>query len=317
VLDGHHRLRAATELGLPELPVRIVEVDDELSYMLGSALQRRHLSPSQRAAWVVELGVWEQERAQGRARRRANLKGQINDVAALPHRGGRTRERLAKLAGVSPRLVQDAQFLREADPERLVSVQAGTLPLSRVAGQVRRLRRAQELVSPPLPQGPHELILADPPWQLGNPNGAFAPENHYPTLSLEELKQLQLPAAESSLLFLWAVNALLPQALELMASWGFAYRTNLVWVKPSIGLGHWFRNRHEPLLLGRRGDYPLPEPAQRADSVLQAPRGRHSQKPSHVYELIERMYPRASKLELFARQTRPGWSSWGNEVRAA
>jgi N6-adenosine-specific RNA methylase IME4 len=86
-------------------------------------------------------------------------------------------------------------------------------------------------------------------------------------------------------------------------------------VKPSIGPGVWLRNRHELLLFARKGSFAPPDPEDRVDSVLEAPRGRHSQKPEVVYELIERMYPQASRLELFARGTpRPGWICWGNEV---
>ena len=86
-------------------------------------------------------------------------------------------------------------------------------------------------------------------------------------------------------------------------------------MKPSIGPGRWVRNQHEPLLLGRRGNYPAPYPKDLPSSVIHAKRGRHSEKPPCVYERIERMYPHASKLELFARGTpRPGWAAWGNEV---
>jgi N6-adenosine-specific RNA methylase IME4 len=168
---------------------------------------------------------------------------------------------------------------------------------------------------PPLPQGPFDLLYADPPWQLGHPDSPHAPENHYPTLPLEEIKALKVPAAEDALLFLWAVTALLPEALEVIAAWGFSYKSCLVWVKDWIGPGTWLRNRHELLLVGRRGDHRPPDPEDRVDSVLEAPRGRHSEKPAEVYELLERMYPRASKLELFARGApRAGWAAWGNEV---
>ena len=131
-------------------------------------------------------------------------------------------------------------------------------------------------------------------------------------MSFEEIGALVVPAAKDSLLLLWGVNNLLPEALEVMRRWGFQYRANLVWVKPSPGIGAWFRNRHELLLLGRR--FPCPDGELRAESVLEAPRGRHSEKPQALYELIERMYPQASKLELFARKQRPGWAAFGNEI---
>lgn len=100
-----------------------------------------------------------------------------------------------------------------------------------------------------------------------------------------------------------------------MEAWGFEYRANEVWVKPSIGMGVWTRNRHELLLIGRRGKASPPEPKARLDSVIEARRGRHSEKPACVYERLERLYPQLSKLELFARgKVRPGWTAWGNEV---
>jgi hypothetical protein len=115
------------------------------------------------------------------------------------------------------------------------------------------------------------------------------------------------PTADNAVLFLWAVNSLLPEALQVMDAWGFEYLTNLAWIKQSIGLGRWIRNQHELLLLGRRGNYPAPDPHTLCSSVIEADRRRHSQKPDQVYELIERMYPHASKVELFARGTpRPG-----------
>jgi N6-adenosine-specific RNA methylase IME4 len=219
------------------------------------------------------------------------------------------------LAGVSPRLIQDVHTVREADPDLFARVKAGEVPANRAAKQVRRARSHASLPPPPpLPEGPFEIVLADPPWQLGTPGSDRAPENHYPTMALEEIAALPVPAANDALLFLWAVTSLLPQALEVMAAWGFEYRTALVWVKDKLGLGHWTRNRHELLLLGRRGDYPVPDEPDRPDSVIEAPRRRHSQKPDEVYALIERMYPQASRVELFARHARPGWVRWGNEA---
>jgi N6-adenosine-specific RNA methylase IME4 len=135
-------------------------------------------------------------------------------------------------------------------------------------------------------------------------------------MELEEIKAMPLPAAQNAGLFLWAVNGQLEEALEVMRVWGFTYKAKITWVKPSIGLGHWLRNRHQLLLLGTRGKVALPDEPDRPDSVIEAARRRHSEKPQCVYELIERMFPGAARVELFARQTRPGWVAWGNEVAA-
>ncbi len=234
-------------------------------------------------------------------------------MAALPPRG-KTRELAASLAGVSARTIQNAQTVRSYDPALFERLKAGEIAADLAARRVLRARRDAELRDAgPLPDGTYELVYADPPWQLGSPDGANAPERHYPTMALEEICALRVPAAECCLLLLWSVNGLLQQALAVIEAWGFTYKTNLVWVKPSIGLGRWVRNRHELLLLATRGTPALPEPAF-PDSVIEAPRGRHSEKPTCLYELIEQTWPQLSKLELFARQTKPGWAAWGNEL---
>ena len=322
VLDGHQRLRAAIELGLETVPVVVVpHTVDEVEYMLLAALRRRQLSDSQRAALAVELEQVRHAREQARSRSNANLKqGTIGpEVATLPPRQGKTRDHAAQLAGVSARLIQDALTVQQADPDLFEQVKAGRIPASVASRRIRRQHRDLHLPEAlPLPNGPFQVVYADPPWQLGNPDGPYAPENHYPTLTLDQLKALQPPATEDALLYLWAVNCLLPEALKLMEAWGFVYKTNLVWVKPSIGLGKWTRNRHELLLLGRKGSHPPPDPEDLPDSVIEADRRRHSQKPDQVYELIERAHPTASKLELFARGTTPpGWTTWGNQLDTA
>ncbi len=137
-------------------------------------------------------------------------------------------------------------------------------------------------------------------------------------MSIAEIKQLQIPAGEDCVLFLWAVNTLLPEALEVIRAWGFTYKACAVWVKPSIGPGVWLRQRHEPLLIATKGHVSPPDPDERCDSVIEAARGRHSEKPELSYQRIEAMYPTKTKLELFARGTpRPGWTGWGNQTEPA
>jgi N6-adenosine-specific RNA methylase IME4 len=80
-------------------------------------------------------------------------------------------------------------------------------------------------------------------------------------------------------------------------------------------MGYYFRQRHELLLIGKRGrGLSMPEPTDRPDSVIEAERGKHSEKPALVYEHLERMFPIATKVELFARTRRDGWAAWGNQA---
>jgi N6-adenosine-specific RNA methylase IME4 len=121
-------------------------------------------------------------------------------------------------------------------------------------------------------------------------------------------------ATSDALLFIWVPPPILEQCFRVIRSWGFDYRTGIVWVKDRIGMGNYVRNRHEHLLIARRGELPLPTADSRPPSVLEAPRTVHSRKPVTAYELIERMYPELPRIELFARARRDGWAAWGNEA---
>jgi N6-adenosine-specific RNA methylase IME4 len=164
----------------------------------------------------------------------------------------------------------------------------------------------------------YPVILADCPWDYAPYSRITgmdrSAENHYPVMDLAAIKALKIPAADNCALFLWATVPMLPQALEAMAAWGFEYRSHLVWVKDRIGTGYWARNRHELLLIGVRGDVPAPIPGEQPESVIAAPRGRHSEKPTVSYEIIEKMFAGVPRLEMFARCAREGWASWGAEA---
>ncbi len=168
----------------------------------------------------------------------------------------------------------------------------------------------------------YNVILADPPWRFepySRDTGMDrAADNHYPTMDLPAIGALDVPAAKDCVLFLWATIPMLPAALHVMASWGFSYKSQFVWVKDKIGTGYWVRERHELLLIGTRGTIPAPAPGEQYDSVITAPRGRHSEKPARVFEMIEEMYPALPRLEMFSRAGSSGvgpvgWDLWGNE----
>jgi N6-adenosine-specific RNA methylase IME4 len=135
-------------------------------------------------------------------------------------------------------------------------------------------------------------------------------------MALDDIKALKIPAAEDCVLFLWATIPMLPEAHAVMDAWGFTYKSAIVWVKDKAGIGYWVRGQAEMLLIGTRGDVPAPGPGNQPDAVIEAPRGRHSEKPEVFAEEIERLYPNVPKLEMFARAVRFGWGAWGNEVCA-
>jgi N6-adenosine-specific RNA methylase IME4 len=169
--------------------------------------------------------------------------------------------------------------------------------------------------------GKFAVLYADPPWQYEHPPiGATnrSIENHYPTMTLEEICALPVAsiAHEHAVLLLWATSPKLFECMEVLRAWDFACRTTAVWVKDKIGMGYYFREQHELLLVAKRGELPPPPPEVRKPSVIEAPRLEHSAKPPIVYDLIDEMYPGIRKLELFNRGdlNRPLWTAWGNQA---
>jgi N6-adenosine-specific RNA methylase IME4 len=163
----------------------------------------------------------------------------------------------------------------------------------------------------------YPVIYADPPWQYDftlTDNRAI--ENHYPTMTIDEICALPVGniAAPDCALFLWATSPKLPEAMQLIDAWGFTYKTCMVWVKDKIGMGYYARQQHELLLIATRGNIPAPAPEARPPSVIEAPRTEHSAKPTRFYEVIERMYPTLTRLEMFSRSPRTGWAAWGNQA---
>jgi len=182
-------------------------------------------------------------------------------------------------------------------------------------------------VEPPPPiEGKFSTFVADPPWQYGNTSTRGAAENHYGTMTIEELCALDVVpnhAAEQAHLYLWTTAGHLPQAFDVMAAWGFEYKTYLVWVKPQMGMGNYFRVSTELVLFGIRGG--MRTQARDIKNYFNAPRGKHSAKPSMFHDLVAKASP-GPYMELFSRcrademltgcmcsKCRLGWTVWGNQ----
>lgn len=170
-------------------------------------------------------------------------------------------------------------------------------------------------------------ILADPPWQFANRTGKMAPEhkrlNRYSTMSLEEICDLPVEAIadDTAHLYLWVPNALLPEGLQVMKRWGFAYKTNVIWYKirkdggpDRRGVGFYFRNVTEIILFGVRGTKARTlQPGRSQENLISSIKREHSRKPDEQYKIIESC-SWGPFLELFARGPREGWSVWGNQA---
>lgn len=186
-----------------------------------------------------------------------------------------------------------------------------------------------------LKQNYYNMIWADPCWQYKNYSAAGEAKNataHYDCQDLEWIKDLPVSslAADDCLLWLWATNPMLPEALETMAAWGFKFKTAGTWCKrtkykkDNFGTGYIFRSSNEPILIGTRGKPQTTRSVRGTVSsgeelsdfgfTIEAAIREHSRKPEEAFAAAQALMPNAKRAELFSRQRREGWDVWGNEL---
>lgn len=162
-----------------------------------------------------------------------------------------------------------------------------------------------------------DLILCDPPYSylIEAPRKVDRISSHYPEMTTQEICDLPVQniTSDKAILFLWSPSPKVEEAMDIIKAWNFEYKTQIVWNKRIAGLGHNVRQMHEVLLISKKGNYPTP--AYKPPSIIEERRTDHSRKPEKSYEIIERMYPEAEKIELFARFVYPGWTGVGLEAQ--
>lgn len=346
VLDGRNRLRACLEAGV-EPRWEEYTGDSPAQFVISTNVNRRHLDPSQRAAAaVLMLPVFE---AEARERQRCGQGGVLLEEtfpqASDRERDTQARDQAGDLLGVSGRTVQKAKKVHAESPALFAEVQAGRLDLTnavkaaglnqatqddvikRVQGGAKAsvaLRHAQRDAAldvirsapTPLPDGPYRVIVADPPWHYDShaTNSGHRGSLTYPTMQTADICAMPVGALaeDNAFLWLWTTNSHMRDAYDVADAWGFQVKTILTWVKPRIGLGDWLRARTEHCLLCVRGRPVINLTGGDQTTVLEADRREHSRKPDEFYALVEDLCA-GSKLELFAREPREGWFSWGAE----
>ena len=322
LLDGHHRYHVCQDLGIkPSYVVKDFENElYEKLFVINANLKRRQLERYMRGklTLVKKPIIEEIVRRSQLSGLKQNQKNNNSTVAQeFVQRYGRsgTNKELAKEAEMSHETLRKIEILQESATQELqeklekneVSVDYAFKSI-KGPRTIRIFHHCQ----------PENLIL-----YLQIPHGIMIsilgdhPDEHYATMTNQQIESLQVPSAENAILFLWATAPKIKEALDVMKSWGFKYKTNAVWIKQHF----WNRLLFQGSALksyefGEKGEMPVPEEHNRPSSVIQADRTQHSVKPPVVYLLIEKMYPNRKYLELFARsQFNQNWTVWGNEVQ--
>ena len=345
ILDGRNRYAACRFADL-EPVTEDYAGDDPLNFVLSHNLHRRHLTESQRAMVAAKIVDWENgvnqhtagsanlqtreaarklsisERAVAAAKRihehgAAELVEAIRDGRVSVHAG----EAISALAAEEQRKVLERE--ERAIVQRAKEIRAERQKLRHTV----RLAHMDMIAERGRPSAPDQIAkrypvyYADPPWQFGVRSEVTgrekSAENHYPTMPTPEIAALLAKLIGGdwpAVFFCWATNPMLPDGLEALRAAGFTYVHHWVWDKEVAGTGFWGRDRHELLLIGRRGDVAAPLPGSQPETVYREKKGRHSAKPDFFAETIERLYPGIARIELFCRKPRPGWDAWGYEV---
>ncbi|MBX9676310.1 MAG: ParB N-terminal domain-containing protein [Methylotenera sp.] len=334
VVDGRHRLRACSALGIIPKFAELEAANDKSveQSVISINLHRRHLTESQKAIIGARLSN--------------------SFIGANQHTAGAVSQRkVAEELGISVDSVQRGKkVLNNGIPELIAAVSEGKIDISNAAKLAqlakhdqsqlnfddiktiqevskainkakfekrRKVRiegiKAKRANNKPLESslGTFNVIYADPPWDYMT---EFAVG--YPCMSVKEICEMPISqiSADDAVLFMWCSSSLLPEAVEVVSAWGFKFKTSAVWDKDFSGQGPYFRQGHEVLMIATKGSVPEVPYDARPSSVLKFKRREHSRKPDEFYQIIDQMYPELSKVELFCRgEPAQGWTGWGNE----
>lgn len=210
--------------------------------------------------------------------------------------------------------------LEPSQADKLLKLAEGKkLSVADLRAEVRKQKLAEN--TPQLPSGKYRVLYADPPWQYVSGDQHSTEEQatvlgtHYDSMSIEELCGLRVAemAEENAVLFIWVTSPLLRECFDVIGAWGFEYKTSVVWDKRKHNVGNYVSVRHEFLLICTRGSC-TPDTDKLLPSVVSVERSEHSVKPEAFRQMIDTMYPKGERVELFARKAVRGWQRWGNGI---
>lgn len=230
--------------------------------------------------------------------------------------------KLAEVFNTNRSYISDAKKIKETAPEIYKKIETGEISIPEAKKQIAKEtfianneKQKKEIAENKLPElnGLYDIISVDPPWNYGR---EYDPENSrvanpYPEMSVNEIKDLKLPFTDNAIIFLWTTHKFLPEAFEILKTWGFEYKATLVWNKEKIGMGAWFRMQCEFCLFAIKGK-PFWNNTTERDIIIES-RREHSRKPDSFFEMVNKICV-GRKLEYFAREKRDGWDIFGNDT---
>ena len=340
IIDGHNRYDIATRFDLEfkttskhfssEVDVKIWMLDNQFGKRNLTDAQR-YLNRNEKRKLLKAQGKQKQIDAGKNYGEGYNKEQQV--LSTIDKSSHNTRKIIADELGWSTGKVAMADVVfKKATPEVIekvnkseVSINAAYKEIKKEEKKEERDKKIQEVKQKIESENlttlykKYHVIAIDPPWAY-NEKGGFSSDDYdaqnnrgavdYPTMTIEQIKKIELPAADDSVLFLWTTHAFLRDSFDIMKEWGFEYKATIVWDKVKMGMGRNVRMQVEFCLLGIKGK-PIIQGSSERD-IITEPRREHSRKPEAFYEMVERMCI-GNKLDYFSRQTRKNWEHYGAE----
>ena len=332
VVDGHNRYEICRKHGIEFKTVdkQFEDRDAAKVWIINNQKGRRNLTDG----WKWELAQEKKKLLAEKGRENiVEAQKERHNVTLSPSdkdRSHNTQKEIAAELGWSAGKVAQADYVwKHGDDEVKEKVKRGEETVKGAYSTIKKEQRKHEIEEQKaaiesgevnLPDGFFEVINIDPPWDYQE-KGGFGVDNHnvysnrggvdYATMTTEEIKNIVLPAADNSVVFLWTTHKFLSSAFEILERWGYEYKATVVWDKEKIGIGRTLRLQCEFCLLGIKGK-PLLNTGSERD-IIREPRREHSRKPEAFYSFVDR-FTVGRKLDYFSRQGRRGWEHYGAET---
>lgn len=350
IIDGHNRYKIATDWQLSFKTIEKAFDSEEAvkEWMIINQFGRRNLSNYDRAKLGLELEDIFSKKAKANLRlaaQKTNTGCQISDKALSLFEEQPiekkpiiintidTKKEVAKIANVSHDTIAKVKVIEQkAAPEVKEKLSTGEISINQAYQDIKKEEKKEQRVneikqqieaieSGELPElkGVFDIISFDPPWPYEgeskeittyDPNGRRV-ANPYPEMSIEQIKQIEVPSSDNSVVFLWTTHKFLNDAFDILKTWGFQYKATLVWDKEKMGMGAWLRMQCEFCLIGIKGK-PYWDNTKYRD-IIRESRREHSRKPDSFFEMVENI-TLGRKLEYFSREKRNGWEVFGNDI---
>lgn len=322
IIDGHNRYKICRKHNIEYRTFMQEGLDTEADiklWMLYNQIGKRNYNNFDKSLVAIEIEKLEQVKAKERQGARTDLQSDdIRFKRTECEDRGKALEKAAKSVGLGYSTVyRTKQILEKAPKEIIDKVTKGEVSINRAFSQIQRAERLEKNQATEWPKGKYRVIYADPPWKYGDErSGMGGAIDQYDLMDLEAIKALPVKdlAEDDAVLFMWATSPLLKEGIEVVESWGFKYKTHMIWNKQKGTLGNYVSPRHELLFIATKGSC-TPDTKDRPNSVQTIERtGRHSEKPEEFRQIIETLYTYGNKVELFARTAPEGWVAYGNEL---